>query len=893
MQFSMHNHTSASDGFADEATINSILENPNIKRFAITDHHCLYMHRLIKYNPKIIYGVELSLNKNKYHITVLMRNKEGYKYIVSLLNKDIVTLEDLFNNEDIIVLSGCSKNIFYNGGVDVQYANKNIKHFYIELIPYPNTENINMYMLKEAYKYNIPIIITNDNHFYEANKLEHQHILAHIKYNVKFDTPFGIDSKSYCMSEEDFIKKLHTYNLGHLYDDSIKSYKEIDSLISDNALPDIIPLNLDAYYPEPEEFLRNNIDWNRIGKYETQYKKELEVIKGLNILQYFCIIADLVRFCINNNIYIGGRGSAAGSLLSYGLHITNVNPVKYNLRFDRFISETRIGYPDIDMDFAPKSAEKVIDYIINKYGSNNVVRLCTYIRFTKKSLVNNILRLASIKDIDTKSELQLNYGEVPDKILKKHPSLPKVINDFDDIIRTIGKHPAGIVFGQDIALTSQGIDVTLADKCGLVKLDILSRLQLAPIEGCIKSGIEIGNDDIQVHEYINIRNANAFTICDQIDGASVKMVNKLVKPINLTQLSDTIALGRAPAIISNQHKKYVDKSNINSILYRLCPDTNGVLLYQEQILDILNKYGNFTPEELYIARKAITKTHIDLNIRWNDFAKYKEKLFENAIKNGLTLEEITEIYDKIKDAALYSFNMAHSMSYAYNAMTAMKLKNRNPVTFFYEAIKEYGNAYYESGDNKLLFTIRNLCIEAKKFGVNFIFNSIIARSAWVDNTSIEPMLINNDILLPIYKKFQKKKGRHEIFDDFNPYELHKYYPYEGNIPHYTKALSKTLYIHDLDICSDIEYNTNINVIGLLGVIQPTKYNAAVSEIYTTKGHMEVKINNSEFIKYLKNFDSGKELLLFNILYKNYRRGVLFGVKQVKNILFKEEIYTNE
>lgn len=890
----LHFHTCYSDGFSTPELLEEVCAENNIKTVAITDHHNLHCH--YKWNMygfkniKIIYGCEVSLLGNKYHITVLPINKNGYIFLVDLLKNKTITLDMLYDNEDIIVLSGCAKNIFVNsdeGEILFEVARRRIKHFYAEIVPYPNTEFSTHKILEYAHKYSVPLVFTNDAHFCKPEHHVHVNILQALKYNIKFNNrKFEMDKESYLMSEADYVRKLTKYNLVHHFD--ICNLQRIDDITDGFELPQIRNLEISSMGDyNIADYVYNNIDRSRLHKQEhhDNLAEELRIIEEKGLLSYFAIVHDIVKYAKDNNRIVGGRGSAAGSVLSYALHITNVDPIKYKLRFDRFIDPTRVEYPDIDLDFSSNFADDVRNYVINKYGKDNVAALYAYIKCSPKSLVNDIARLADIK-LNTKFDKDLALGIVSNDIKSKSPYF-KYVEDFEkyEIIRHSSKHAAGVVLGDSVGLYADGLDKYDCEKLGLIKLDLLARSQLNVLES-LQSDNKVCTLTPNENMYKKIHDNMAYSICDQCDGTSVIKVLQAIKPTTLAELSNVIALARAPSLLQKQDKEYALRkkpgykptNEVDKWLMEKFPEQLGILIYQEQILDILKTYGKFDPYELMTARKAISKTTIDLAVRWKQLDALFPKFAANAPFNK---NFIDTLWKKIRDAALYSFNMAHSISYAYNAETMMMYKANDPIHFYNEAIKQYGNTFFSRLGNKTnLMQIRKLICEAIKFDVKFKLLDSDMINSFINNEPREPHILDDTIILPIYAKSSLKNidKRSMYFFSCNKYDLFKYYPY-FEMDTINKLINKGYNFKSLN---EFALGENYVVYGMLAETKVTKFHYAETTLFTKNDYINIRIESPGVIAKAISLEKSYSPIIGEIKYLGVRYGKLIKLAGLEN-----------
>lgn len=500
---------------------------------------------------------------------------------------------------------------------------------------------------------------------------------------------------------------------------------------------------------DSEEYLRNlaikGLTKRLNGKVTDEYKKrlnyELDVISKMGFTDYFLIVFDYVRFAIKNNIFVGaGRGSAAGSLVSYSLGITWIDPLKYDLLFERFLNPERVTMPDIDIDFEDKRREEVIEYVKNRYGESRVAKIIAYGTMTAKEVlrcvakINNVDELVMnmlLKNINSKLSLKDNLKGEVNNILKRNSLLKKVYDEafyLEGIKKHITTHAAGVVICSKnltdlipISLSGDeiltGYDKDELEDLGILKMDFLSIRNLTIMASIIKD-IEIATDNLIDINRIPLDDKQVYELFSkadtigvfQFEATGMRNFLRRLKPTCFDDLVMAIAIYRPGPMDSiddyinrkNNHAKitYVDDSLID-----ILSPTYGILIYQEQIMEILRSMGSFSYAEADIIRRAISKKKLSV------IEEAKSKFVNNAINNGYKEESVLKVYDLIVKFADFGFNKSHSVGYALFAYQMAYLKVHYKEHFYINLLNNYVGS-----DTKT----KEYVDEAKQMGINIL-----------------------------------------------------------------------------------------------------------------------------------------------------------------------------
>lgn len=451
--------------------------------------------------------------------------------------------------------------------------------------------------------------------------------------------------------------------------------------------------------------LTKRLNGNVPDNYKQRLIYELSVIKKMGFTDYFLIVYDYVKYAITHNILVGpGRGSAAGSLVTYSLGITQIDPIKYDLLFERFLNPGRITMPDIDIDFNAEKRGEMISYVKERYGASNAMPIMTYGTFASKQALLSVSKILIVDIstlsplIDAKKTLKENLTKEVITLLNNNPELKKVYYEatkIEGLKKHISTHAAGVVISSkaldevipiiksgDNYLT--GYTMNYLERLGLLKMDFLAIKDLTTISNILESinpKININkislNDEKVFNAFSNAQTVGIF----QFESEGMKSFLRRLKPNTFTDLSLALALYRPgpmqsiDSFINRRNGKekitYIEK-DLESIL----KETYGIIIYQEQIMQIFNKLASYTYAEADLIRRAISKKKEDIIIN------EKEKFISRAVNNGYQKENAEKIYELIMMFASYGFNKSHSVAYAMLAYQMMYLKINYPKEFY-------------------------------------------------------------------------------------------------------------------------------------------------------------------------------------------------------------------
>ena len=471
---------------------------------------------------------------------------------------------------------------------------------------------------------------------------------------------------------------------------------------------------------------------------------ELKVINEMGFVDYFLIVYDYVLYAKRHDILVGpGRGSAAGSLVSYSIGITEIDPLKYNLLFERFLNPERVTMPDIDVDFDALKREEIIEYVRNRYGDKNVALGLTFTTLKSKLVLREIGKLLKINDTLLDNFIKCINGNICLKDNLTNENIKKYLNNYNELKKlynismhleglkkNTSTHAAGVVisstnldeiipihYENNTLIT--GVTMDYLESIGLLKMDFLALKNLTTIKNILD---EVGKDalkniDLNDKAVLNLFCTGKTEGIFQFETSLMRNLIRKLKPSSFNDLVASLALGRPGAL--EEADEYIARKNgkkeityIHKDLEPILKDTYGIILYQEQIIAILGKIGGYSLAEADIIRRAISKKKESV------INAEKEKFINGAIGKGYDRSVATLIYDLIVKFASYGFNKAHSVAYARISYDMAYLKVKYPEYFIIEMINNKDNEKFA----KLVLFLKNKGIKLEKPDVNLSHN---------------------------------------------------------------------------------------------------------------------------------------------------------------------------
>lgn len=729
----------------------------------------------IKKGIKPIIGIKLEYNENKF--ILLAKNNDGYRNLIK-----ISTLISEGNIDNDILIKYADNLILI---MPYSSYNSEIISIYKEyFVGYSNIEERNNIKDKAVF--------VNDVSYLEKDDYKYLDYLIMIKEEKKLgEFELNTFKGKYLFDKDEF--ELIT-------DDVVRNNMKYISNSCNVTLeytPDLLPIyDKDI---NPNEFLRNlaykgikrRLNDDVIDKYIERLDYELSVIEKMGFSDYFLVVWDYVKYAKFNNILVGpGRGSAAGSLVSYAIGITDVDPIKYDLLFERFLNPERITMPDIDIDFEYRYRDAMVKYVISKYGIKNVAPIITFGTLGAKQAIRDVARTMSIelkmvdnlcKMIDSNLTLLENYNKNSKiknyiSINEELKNLYKVATKIEGLKRHTSIHAAGVVMcdkpldeiipldksHNDFYVT--GYSMEYLESLGLLKMDFLALKNLTLIKDTIDE-LNINFDDIPINDKkaINIfTKANTIGIFQFESEGMINFIKKL-KPDNVEDIIASLALFR-PGPMNNidsyiKRKKGIEKIDyIHDDLYDILKDTYGIIIYQEQIMLIASRMASYTLGEADVLRRAMSKKKESILIN------EKEKFITRSIANGYDEKIATKVYELILKFASYGFNRAHSVSYAMISIKMAYLKANYSLVFMKNLLNMViGNSIKT---NEYIYECKKLNVELTKPDINISEDKYIQKNGKL----FFPLNLIKNIgvgAVELILKERHKKQFDDIFDFIN------------------------------------------------------------------------------------------------------------------------------
>lgn len=723
----------------------TFLKEKNINTCAITDENLFgsieFFKKCRKNNIKPIIGLTTILEN--LPIYLYAKNYQGYQHLLLISQKEEINYETLekYKNNILIIIPSLSYNLFnkLSENCFLGYSNEIEK--------------------EEALKISQNIVYVNDIRALTKEDTKYLNYLEMISLDVKSKDYEKFDYSEFYLkeniSEEDTKTTINFSNLCNIKipfnDNHIPIYKE-----NENSNEFLKNLSFKGLNKRLNGI--NNEDYNKRLNYE------LNVIEKLGFSDYILIVYDYVLYAKKNNIFVGpGRGSAAGSLVCYTLGITDIDPLKYNLLFERFLNPERITMPDIDIDFESRKRDDVILYIKNKYGSKNVANIIAFSTLKSKLVLKDISRILEINTkefndllslVSSKFTLKENLKDEKIKnILDKNDKLKSIYKlalKLEGIKKNHTKHAAGVVIcneplenlipvlNNDNLLTT-GLSKDYLEDLGLLKMDLLAIENLTMISNVLELiyqdkqvKIDLNKVNLNDKEVLNIFSLGNTEGVFQFESVGMKSFLTKLKPRNFLDLVAAIALYR-PGPMDNINTFIKRKENKEKVTYihpsleSILKETEGIIVYQEQVMQILVTVANYTFAEADLIRRAMSKKNKETILN------EKEKFIKRAISNNYNEQTSEELFNLILKFADYGFNKSHSVAYALIGYWMAYLKVKTPKYFLINLLNMNINSVDKTKEYLNL---------AKQYKLKLIHPNI--------NTSLDTYYVkNNELYLPL------------------------------------------------------------------------------------------------------------------------------------------------
>jgi DNA polymerase-3 subunit alpha len=842
----LHAHTEYSmlDGAAKINDYLNKVKELNQPAAAITDHGNLYgalefvrqaeildIKPIIGYEAYVTPGSRFDRperDKNKrYHLTLLAENNIGYQNLVELVSKaylegfyykprvDYDLLQE--HAEGIIALSGClggevaqhlapdgsreegntANEKSYEKALEKAKNYQNIfgkKNFFIELHNHGINQQIQILddLVNISKEISAPLVAANDSHYVSKNDSSAHDALLCVQTNATMEDEdrFKFDGEEYYVKSSEEMRQLFPDNsFPNACDNTLKIADRINYEFSfdKDYLPDF-PIEDSSL--SVEEFLRKKVFIGAEQKYheintevQERIDYELDVINSMGFASYFLIVGDLIEFAKSKNIRTGaGRGSAAGSIVSYCLGITGIEPLKYGLIFERFLNKGRKSLPDIDMDFDERYRGDVIQYAIDKYGQDRVAHIVTFATIKAKQAIRDAARVLGLPfssgdkvaklmppmilgntatiseclklDENNESGYSKEFYSASDDFRKQYSAdqeVKKIIDialGLEGLRRQDGIHAAAIVISPDkitnfVPIQRKGENAEIVtqyemhtvEKLGLLKMDFLGLRNLSIVDRTLEligdKNLDIDNIELNDKKTYNLFSEGKMTGVFQLESRVAQSVSRSLNPKRFEDIVALVALIRPGPLGAGMHIEFTDRANsrkdieyLHQDLEEILKETYGVILYQEQVMQIAEKIAGFNLQEADNLRVAMGKKIPQV------MEEQRKKFTEGALKSGYSEQFAIEIFDQIAYFAGYGFNKSHSVPYALLAYQTAYLKANYPAEYIAASL----TAVKRDKDRTAIFLS-----EAREMGVKVSTPDI--------NKSESDFTVNNDEIL--------------------------------------------------------------------------------------------------------------------------------------------------
>src|SRR6202790_1045809 len=774
----LHSDYSLLDGACDVEKLVERVHELGMPAVAMTDHGNIFgavhfVNAAHKVGVKPIVGCELYICKKDDHVItrtppdgdtynhllVLAENEEGYRNLVKITSeaslhgfyyKPRVSKKFLAeHSKGLIGLSGCLKGEVAERLMEEKYESaRDAAVFYRDIFGKDNyfleiqdqglemEHRIHPHLFQLQKELGLPLVATNDSHYLCEDDAHAQDVMLCIQTGKSIQ-----DTNRMKFQGTDFYVKS--------YDEMFRVFKDAPDVLSrtlaiaercstrlekvSNPFPHFdVPAGytLDSYFEHVTregfarrlELLRSLHAQGRVkhslAEYEQRLARELAIIQQMQFSGYFLIVWDFIRYAKENNIPVGpGRGSAAGSLVSYSMNITDLDPLQHELFFERFLNPERISMPDIDIDFCMNRRGEVIDYVTRKYGRENVAQITTFGTMAAKAAIKDVGRAMDMpySDVDRIAKMvpttlniklddALKESAALQEAYQKDPQVRQLLDTarkLEGLVRNSGVHAAGVVISprplidlvplhktkNDEIVTA--FDMVAIEKMGLLKMDFLGLTTLTILDDTLKliaqKGTNLKLDDIPLEDqetYAKVFHKGLTSGVFQFESSGMRDVLRRYQPNSIEDLTALNALYRPGPIQGGMIDDFIErKHGRRKIEYELpelkeiLQETLGVFVYQEQVMQAANKLAGYSLGEADLLRRAMGKKNAE------EMAKQREGFVQGATQRGFPPKKIEKIFDLMAQFAGYGFNKSHSAAYALLAYHTAYLKTHHPIDF--------------------------------------------------------------------------------------------------------------------------------------------------------------------------------------------------------------------
>lgn len=819
---------------------------------AVTDHGVMYgaiefYKEAKKQGIKPIIGCEVyiaarsrfdnthGLDSEIYHLVLLCKNNTGYLNLIKLVSSawtegfykkpriDRELLEQ--HHEGLIALSACLAgeipralaSLDYQKALDTANYYKNLfgEDFYIELQDHnlPEQQEIAPKLIKLANELDIQLVLTNDVHYVNKEDSKAQQVLICIQTGktVSDDERLEFGSDEFYLKSEGEMRELFR-NHPEAADNTVKIAEKcnVEFEFGKTKLPHFeVPGEIshyDYFKKLCSDGLKRRYGENPSTVAVDRLNYELSVIETMGYVDYYLIVNDFISYAKSQNIPVGpGRGSGAGSIAAYCIGITDIDPLKYNLLFERFLNPERVSMPDFDVDFCYERRPEVIEYVIRKYGADHVAQIATFGTMAAKAAIRDVGRALGIayKDVDAVAKLIPNELKITIKKALDMSNQLKGIYNSDSKIkelidmaiklegtpRNVSTHAAGVVItrlpvdnyvplAKSSGMVITQYPMTQLEELGLLKIDFLGLRTLTVISDAEKMvrrhtpdfSIErIPFDDEATWKLLQSGNTDGLF---QIESAGMKNVLQKLVPTCLEDLIAVISLYRPgpsdsiDTYIANRHNP--DKIKYETpLLEDILKVTYGCMIYQEQVMEVFRKLAGYSYGRADIVRRAMSKKKHDVLLKEREAFVYGktapgEKPVEGAIANGIDETTANRIFDSMTSFASYAFNKSHAAAYATVAYRTAYLKRHYPAEFMAALL----TSVLDSTDK-----VAKYISECKRMGITVLppdINSCYAGFVVEDNRILFGLLAIKNLGRPLIESIieERKHGNFKDFYDF-------------------------------------------------------------------------------------------------------------------------------